>query len=539
MQQVQQPRLSRVEQVRRWLNNDGYRERLYPILVVAAAYLLALLGGYAIGATKYGLFVVGGLVAGIAGVVIGLRPQIGLYILIFFVFTNMSDVLETAFSIPDANKALVGLIFVGTIASVVMYNKPLIFRGSEIAVLAFGVMIMVSFFYNQQQNTTPTAAMSETDAATGQVVIDIPPDMASIMIDWFKDFAILFVIVQLSTTERVWKNSHWMLILGAGLVAFLSVYQTITKDYKNDFYGLANAPIHEITEGNDQARLTGPLSDPNFYAMTLVMALPTAIYLFWSVKSWLGKTSALILGSLILITILVTFSRGAFLGLMVVAVLTIRDLKLNPYKIAALGVVVVVALTPILPKGFSDRISTITGIIPGGGDAKMQTEDSFRGRTSEMLVAIQMYADNPVLGVGRKNYPRNYLTYSSRLGLDARLENRQAHSLYLETAAEGGTVGLFVFGGMLFVVFRAMTDGKKLLRIVGDHDLVHRITGIQFGLVGYLVCSIFLHLDYERYFWLSIALALGCSAFAQQRFKEYEARRQNSIAGYEEPSLAV
>ncbi|MBZ0305879.1 MAG: O-antigen ligase family protein, partial [Anaerolineae bacterium] len=517
--------------------NDGLRERLYPFAIIVAAYMLALMGGYAIGATKLGIFVVGGMIAGIAGIIIGLRPQFGLYILIFFVFTNMSDVLEVAFGIPDSNKALVALIVVGTLASVVMYNKPLIFRMSEIAVLAFGVAILISLFAAERESRI-TVVTSEVDPETGETTVKEPPDMADIMIDWFKDFAILFVVVQLSTDERVWKNTHWVLILGAGFLALLSVYQTVSKDYKNDFYGMAKAPVHEITTGNDSVRLTGPLDDPNYYAMIHTMALPTAVYVFVSTKSYFGKGIATVLGMLILATILFTFSRGAFLALMVIGILAIRDLKLNPYKIAAMGVLLLAILSPVMPKGFTERMATLTGIIPQG-DAKMQTESSFRGRTSEALVAIQMYADNPILGVGKKNYAKSYLQYSSRLGLDDRLEDRQAHSLYLETAAEGGTVGLIVFAAMMIVVFRETFNAKKMLRIVGRHDLVYRVTGIQLGLVGYLMCSIFLHSDYERYFWLVVALALGCSVLAAEKFRQYEARRRNAVIDLQQESFVV
>lgn len=538
MQYAQRTRLSRFQRLRNWLNNDGLRERLYPFVIIAGAYLLAMMGGYAIGATKYGIFVVGGMVAGIAGIVIGLRPQFGLYILIFFVFTNMSDVLEVAFDIPDSNKALVALIFVGTIASVVLYNKPLIFRGAEIAVLAFGMAILLSLFAAERDTNVVPPPPPSVDAETGEAIFTKTPDMADIMIDWFKDFAILFVIVQLSTTERVWKNTHWILICAAGFLAALSVYQTVSKDYKNDFYGLAKAPVHEITAGNDSVRLTGPLDDPNYYAMIHVMALPTAVYLFVSTKSYMGKAIAAILGMLILGTILFTFSRGAFLGLVVIGILTIRDLKLNPYKIALLGALLIAILSPVMPKGFTDRMATLGGILPQG-DAKMQTESSFRGRTSEALVAVQMYADNPILGVGKRNYAKNYLQYSSRLGLDDRLEDRQAHSLYLETAAEGGTVGLMVFGIMMFVVFRETFSAKKLLRIAGRHDLVHRVTGIQLGLVGYLICSIFLHSDYERYFWLVVAMALGCSVLAAEKYRQYEAQRQNAVIDLQQETYVV
>ena len=43
-----------------------------------------------------------------------------------------------------------------------------------------------------------------------------------------------------------------------------------------------------------------------------------------------------------------------------------------------------------------------------------------------------MFGDYPIFGVGPGNYPLHYLDYSQEIGLDPRLEQREAHSLYLE-----------------------------------------------------------------------------------------------------------
>jgi len=507
-----------VNRLRVWLNHTQTyrgREQLYTVIIIMAVYGLALLGGAVIGATSYGIFVFGGILALFVGMFIGLYPEYGLYILIFFVFTNMSDVLEVAFGIPDSNKLLVGLLLVGTLASrIVIHNRPIIFRATEILILAVGMVMALSLLFGIDQS-----------------------EMNSIMFDWFKDFVILFIIVQLCIDENVWKNAQWSLVVGAAFLAIFSVYHTISGDTSNDFYGLAKAPVHEITTGFDSTRITGPLDDPNYYAMIHLMAFPMSVYLTLSAAKPYTRVFAGICSLLIMATILFTFSRGAFLSLVVVGILIIRERKWNPYKIAFGGLLLFGIMSPFMPAGFTDRLDTLTGLVPSGGDARMQTESSFRGRTSELLVALMMYEDHPILGVGKYNYANAYLDYSSSLGLDDRLEDRQAHSLYFETLAEQGTVGFMVFMLMLFVVWQGGQIAKQTLRDAHRDDLVLRINGAQFGLIGYLLASIFLHADYERYLWLSISMNVAGAVMANQQlelstktFKKSQQSTNQSVA---------
>jgi O-antigen ligase len=472
------------------------RFNLYSALLIALGAGIAIMGSMAIGATPYGFLVFGGVMALVAGLAIMLRPELGLYLLVIFVFTNLSDVLEVAFGIPSTNKPLVALIFVGTLASrIVLHHKPLVFRGTEMIILAYGLVTLVSLL----------GAPNESDTQ-------------SIMIDWAKDYAILFIIVQLAGDEIVWKRMQWALIGAAAFLGLLSCYQVLTGNFENTFYGLAGAPVHEVVQGFDSNRITGPLEDPNYYGMVMLMTLPLATYRLLTERHPLLRTVAGIAFLLILATVVFTYSRGAFVCMLIVGLLIIRERKLNFYKIGGGVAILALALIPVLPKGFTDRLSTLTDLLPTGG-LTMQTESSFRGRSSEAIVALRMFRDYPLIGVGHGNYATSYLEYSSQLGLDDRLEDRQAHSLYLELAAETGVIGIAVFGTMLVVLFMGMWRAKQLLVSIGRHDLVPWVMGIRYGLIAYLLASLFLHADYIRYFWLTVAFAASSSVVAESLYR--------------------
>jgi putative inorganic carbon (HCO3(-)) transporter len=469
------------------------RSKQFSWVLVVFGMALTLATSVLIGATDYGFLAFGGVLALVGAIVILLRPQLGLYLLIVFVYANLSDVLEVTFGIPSTNKFLVGLIFVGMLANrVVLQDKPFIFRVIEISILAYGVALLVS-----------------------SLVSPYASDSISLMIDWFKDFAIMLIIIQLSTEEKVWKRAQWALILIAAFLAALSFYQILSGNFTNNFFGLANAPVHEVTEGFDSNRVTGPIDDPNFYGMALLMTLPIAVYRFMTETAPRLRLLALAVSLMILSGVLFTYSRGAFVSLIITGILIVRERKLNPYKIAFGVGALLIVLSPILPAGFTSRLLTLGDILPG--DLRLQTESSFRGRSSEAIVALRMFQDYPLLGVGRGNYALNYLDYSSRLGLDDRLEQRQAHSLYLELAAETGIVGITVFSIMQITLFVSVQRAKKRLGSSQRSDLIPWVNGIQYGLIAYLLASLFLHADYIRYFWLIVGLTASCSVIANSQ----------------------
>ncbi|MFN8373169.1 MAG: O-antigen ligase family protein [Anaerolineae bacterium] len=178
-----------------------------------------------------------------------------------------------------------------------------------------------------------------------------------------------------------------------------------------------------------------------------------------------------------------------------------------------------------MPKGYLDRMATLGS---AGADAGGQTEASFRGRSSEAIVATQMFMDYPLFGIGYSNYERNYQRYSQVLGLDDRSEERQAHSLYLEAAAETGVVGVFAFTLMYLFTFRSVWISRKQLIQIGRSDLLPWLTGLALGLVAYLLTSIFLHDDYVRYLRLMIGMNLSVSALTEALVHEYNQRKTHS-----------
>ncbi len=476
----------------------GYRLSL--VLLVALTAIGVAIASYFIGTTTFGFLIVGGVLAVILAGLVMLKPELGVYLLVGFVYLNLSDVLEVSFGFPSVNKWLVGFLFVGTLANRIVVNRRAInFRATEWAMVLFGLTILFS-------------SIDAQDRAVAQ----------SSMLDWVKDFLLLVMFIQVTYNERIWKNLQWTLILSGAFIAGLSAFQMLTGSFDFEFFGLAKVPVHQIVSGFDSARVTGPLDDPNFYAQILLMVLPLAAYRFLSDESALRRTVGGVCTALLAATVIFTYSRGGFLALVIVGVLILIERRLNPYLIGAVGLILVIVGSPLLPDMYLNRLGTLTELF--GSRISLQTERSFRGRTSELIIAAQMFLDHPLTGVGVGNYEENYLDYSVLLGLDDRFQNREAHSLYLELAAEQGFLGVITFSAVIGLLFAGMRRAKKNLLEINRKDLLPWIYGIQYGLTSYLITSIFLHSAYARYLWLIIAFAASVTVMANAVVAEHQAK---------------
>ncbi|MEL6527122.1 MAG: hypothetical protein AAFQ07_15575, partial [Chloroflexota bacterium] len=310
-------------------------------LIYAAALLVVVLSSYLVATTPYGFYLLGAVIAAVAGLIIINRPSIGVYVLVMFVYLNLSDILEVQFGIPSANKLLVALIAVAILGTrLVIQRKPLVFGVGGGLIIFHSTVIIVSIL------------------AGDPLLVDF-----DVVLDIVKDLAILFIILQVSTMERTWKMAQWVLLGSAAFLAILTAYQVLTGNYENDFFGLAQAPVHQIVGAFDSARPTGPVDDPNFYAQLLLMTVPIGVYRIYGEKDAFVRGLAILLTGLIILSIFATYSRTAFIMMLAVAGLIALERKYNIYTLAALSFIAVLIAIPFIPRGFVERLETMGQLV--------------------------------------------------------------------------------------------------------------------------------------------------------------------------------
>ena len=287
------------------------------------------------------------------------------------------------------------------------------------------------------------------------------------------------------------------LATGGAVIAVVTVAQLVTGTQGNELLGFGGWEADRVAGIGDTFRAAGSFIDPNRYAQVMVVTAAAALGLGWyrmSPRGWWA--TALQWAGLVamMAAVALTASRGGLLALAaVIAVFLVRSrlTLLHWLAVAAAGVALFVG-----PFGVVARLETLVDAVMVSSQSGT-VERSLSGRTSEMLAALDMFEDHPIAGVGYGTYNENYLDYSRNIGLDPRLEQRSAHSLPLEVAAEEGLVGVTVWAG--FMVLASVV----VWRLRGHAGLGSPITLI---LLGYSISAVFLHDTNGRLRWTVVAL---------------------------------
>jgi O-antigen ligase len=338
------------------------------------------------------------------------------------------------------------------------------------------------------------------------LVADFKNPAQAKIIDMIKNIVIVISIIYTLQTPKYWKQAVWITILVTTLLAALGVYQVISGNFFQEFGGLAATWKQEVVDGVFQFRLSGPIHAPNFWAQFLVAVIPLAIYRVLDEKYILVKLFSAASALVIAYAALATYSRGGFLALIAVLFLITLERRARP-SLILLVVAAAILIFALLPANFTERVQSLLTLAPGTSESSLYQESSFRGRLAEVRAGLRMFAEHPILGVGAGNYPYNYQDYARKLNIETRTERREAHSIYIETLAETGLVGMSVFmllfGSLLWKLIRV----RKQMEHKGLYkSWITWIASIQMSITAYLISSIFLHGDYIRYLWILVAL---------------------------------
>lgn len=187
--------------------------------------------------------------------------------------------------------------------------------------------------------------------------------------------------------------------------------------------------------GKTLLRATSIFPDPHMFSFYLGMLAPVALGLYLNSK----KRIYLMALTVLILTDLLTFSRGGYLGLfaaaIALAVLFWKNME-GRYKLGMLFVSLALAMLMIIPNPVSNRFLS-------SFDFK---EGSNAGRIETWKQALDVIYGHPVFGVGLGNYP---------LEIKPTADYREpiyAHSAYLDIAAETGMITLAVWVMLLLVV---------------------------------------------------------------------------------------
>lgn len=251
------------------------------------------------------------------------------------------------------------------------------------------------------------------------------------------------------------------------------------------------------------------LGNPNLLAAYLLPAVVFSIVAMFAWRRWLPKllaaTMVVVNGSCMVLT----FSRGGWIGLVLAAMVLLLLLGYwfsaqlpgiwrtwtVPILLGAGTALLVVAIAAVEP--LRDRASSM---FVGRGDS------SNNFRINVWMSVIEMIKARPILGIGPGNTAFNkiYPLYQR-----PRFSALSAYSIPLEIAVETGMIGLLCFIWLLLSTLTTGWNTLQRLRDMNSQDGYWLIGAIAtlFGMLGHgLVDTVWYRPQVNMLWWLAIAL---------------------------------
>ena len=230
----------------------------------------------------------------------------------------------------------------------------------------------------------------------------------------------------------------------------------------------------------------------NDMALHMVTILPIAISFLFGSRGVIRKILFGTFAATMVAAIVLSYSRGAFVGMIVLLIFMALKLARQHRVAIALAVMGLGAATLLLtPDKYGGRLLSIFfPSLDPGGSADARRGDLFRS----LYLAIR----HPLLGVGMGNYQ----TFMSNRG-------QVTHNAYTQVAAEIGVAALVCY--TLFIV----TPLRKLGQIAretfarrSNSRYYYLSVGLQASLLGFMVSSFFLSVAYFWYAYYLVGYAV-------------------------------
>lgn len=232
-----------------------------------------------------------------------------------------------------------------------------------------------------------------------------------------------------------------------------------------------------VVEGYRAAgRGTGIFGNTNDMALFLVTAMPFSVAFFFGSQGALRKTIHAACVLMMLFGVVLSYSRGAFLGVLVLSVFfALKIGRRSKVEVIAVLIVGTLAMIVLAPSGYGDRLLSIflPGLDPNG------SADTRRG---ELFRSIYVAVRHPLLGIGMGNYQPNM----SNNGL-------VTHNSYTQVGAEMGLLALGLYTMFIVTPIRRLAViARQSLSARETSQFYYLALGLQASLLVFMVSSFFL-----------------------------------------------
>ena len=254
-------------------------------------------------------------------------------------------------------------------------------------------------------------------------------------------------------------------------------------------YGLGVTLDGEPAEGG---RATGSLHNPNEWGAFCVLGLPFLLCLGLDDAPRRGKRLWVVASVVLVVSVALSFSRGAFVALAMVTVVALLKAKRRRFlPLLALGLTLVLAGDALPLERVMSRFLTLL-------NPSTEIGDSLSLRAGYLDAGLRLFAESPFFGCGLGHFPLQAHRISDVMpGFDA-------HNTFITILSETGIAGAVV-GAWFLLALASHLSGRGAVR-------PPEVRGVAFGLLGLLFMGFSGTLHLESYVWFWIGCAMGFSA---------------------------
>ena len=422
-------------------------------------------------------------------------PRSVTYVVLFLVYANVPVVLIKFHGMPYAAAAAIPAALVWSICYYVfLKQETIVFPWALPWIVAYIGTLAVSALFCDD----PAAACRE------------------VLVAVVEGATLFFLVINAVRSKEDLRASIRALLVAGAFMGVIACHQYISKSYHSDYGGFAQIEREGTFEFQSstgkvvQQRAAGPIGQKNRFAQIMVLLLPLAACGCATEQTRLMRLFAAFALLLIGIGWALAFSRGSAVGLAItvggaiwMGYVRFRHLAVLAFLIGLLFVVI--------PQ-YQSRMASLVGVLGlfEQDTTQVATPDgAIRGRATEMLAAVNVFADYPILGVGLGQSPRFIRQYGNDLGISRLKSDRKSHSLYPQVLAECGIVGAFFFFTLIGMTFVRLHAARSEI-LPSDPELASYATALFLMMLAYFATGVFAHISYVRYLWLMLALAHAC-----------------------------
>lgn len=460
-----------------------------------------------------------GLTSGVLGVlinpIIGLGIVFGLFALFLIMKSTRAGVYITIFLAPLLpTMPVVGLCVLSLFSLIIMAlsdkNFKWKFDGLGILVLGYLVIYLISAFNSFARINS-----------------------LSIVAIYFIFMMFYFVVINTIKTKKQIFDALTIFALSGALVCIYGIAQYLFG------WDTSAAWIDDEMFSDIKMRVYSTLENPNVLGEYILLVLPVCIGLLWQKPKKFTKLLYSLLAGIMFATLILTFSRGCWIGFMITAGLFITFVC---GKMWGLALIALPFIPMFIPESIMNRFASV-------GDMK---DSSTSYRVYIWMGSLAMIKDFWASGIGpgteafKSVYP--FYSYSGVVA-------PHSHNMFLQIMVETGIAGIGTFLAILIFFTKKMITGYQATKPIAAKSksktnvmtfvskksktessaLGVLIISIAVGIIGFSVQGMFDNCFYNYrvflIFWFVLALGIAAVNIAKSSSTQNDNNTNKKLGG--------